>query len=92
MHTFVHASQCIDLYLLMFAEILDFTGIRQAFTLSQGQPSVTVQFGIVDDAIRESVESFTSTISTSAQRVDIVVPTTQVNIVDNEGIEWVHFS
>ena len=76
----------------MFVEGADFTGIRRAYTLGPGQSSAMVQFGIVNDNLRETLESFTSTISTTAQRVDVVRPITQVDITDDEGNEQVRLS
>lgn len=70
----------------MYAEgsNLDFTGVRRQYTLSSNQP-IDVSFDINDDGIYEMREFFTASISSSAVRVMVIRPNTQVFINDNEG-------
>lgn len=66
-------------------EFADFSGTRRSFSLTTTQQTIEAPFNIVDDAITEIDESFTATITTSAERVTVSIPSTEVIIIDNDS-------
>ena len=75
---------------LISAENVDFSGVRQTFTLSSGTTFASPAFTIVNDDLSEVSESFTASISTSARGVTVSRQSAEVIINDNDSMFFHH--